>query len=55
MTIDGVEIEVGTTLAGWPTVFTVPTAPVVNNPGVTVVDNTDGTFTVTLVVLKAAK
>ncbi|MCP5545219.1 MAG: autotransporter-associated beta strand repeat-containing protein [Akkermansiaceae bacterium] len=50
----GVEIEVGTTLAGWPTVFTVPTAPVVNNPGVTVVDNTDGTFTVTLVVLKAA-
>ena len=41
-------IEVGTTLTAWPDVYPVPGAPASNNPGVTVVDNLDGTDTITL-------
>ena len=45
-----VTIEVGTTMITWPDVYPVPDAAVANNPGVTVVDNLDGTDTVTLTV-----
>ena len=41
-------IEVGTDLATWPGSYAVPDAPELNLPGVTVVDNIDGTDTVTL-------
>ena len=41
-------IEVGTTLATWPDFHAVPDAAATNNPGVTVVDNLDGTDTITL-------
>jgi fibronectin-binding autotransporter adhesin len=53
--IDGtsLKIDVGTDLASWPVSYAVPDAPVANNPGVTVVDNLDGTDTVTLTVPQA--
>ena len=49
--IDGsttVEIEVGTNLATWPTIYTVPDTAQSHNPGVTVVKGTSGFDTVTL-------
>lgn len=46
-------IEVGTNLATWPSSYAVPNDPVVANPGVTVVDNGDGTDTVTLTIPQA--
>ena len=48
-----VAVEVGTTLASWPASYVVPNAPVAANPGVTVVDNGNGTDTVTLRIPKA--
>jgi fibronectin-binding autotransporter adhesin len=48
-----VSIDVGTTLQAWPTSYPVANAPVAANPGVTVVDNGNGTDTVTLRVPKA--
>ncbi|MCP5533179.1 MAG: autotransporter-associated beta strand repeat-containing protein [Akkermansiaceae bacterium] len=48
-----VEIEVGTTLAGWPVVYTVGDDTGSSTAGVTVTDNFDGTDTVTLTVTKA--
>ena len=47
-----VSIEVGTDLATWPTEFAVPASPTAGPP-VAVVDNEDGTETVTLTVAKA--
>jgi autotransporter-associated beta strand protein len=47
------KIDVGTDLASWPVSYPVPDAPVANNPGVSVVDNLDGTDTVTLTVPQA--
>lgn len=48
-----VEIEVGTTLAAWPDVYTVGADTTGSTPGVTVTDNGDGTDTVQLAVPKA--
>ena len=48
-----VEIEVGTTLAAWPDVYTVGADTAGSTPGVTVTDNGDGTDTVQLAVPKA--
>jgi autotransporter-associated beta strand protein len=41
-------IEVGTTLATWPTVYPVPDTPAANSPAVTVADNGNGTDKITL-------
>ena len=43
-------IEVGTNLGAWPLTYPVPNDPVAANPGVTVVDNGNGTDTVTLTI-----
>ncbi|MEO5912613.1 MAG: autotransporter-associated beta strand repeat-containing protein [Luteolibacter sp.] len=47
------KIEVGTSLASWPASYAVPNNPVAANPGVTVVDNGNGTDTITLRVPQA--
>lgn len=49
----GVEIEVGTTLASWPASYTVGADTGSSDAGVTVVDNLDGTDTVTLTLTQA--
>lgn len=48
-----VSIKVGTDLVNWPVSHDVPDAPVVAVPGVSVVDNLDGTDTVTLSIPRA--
>lgn len=48
-----VQIEVGTTLAGWPTVYNVGNDTGSSSAGVTVTDNLDGTDTITLTVAQA--
>jgi autotransporter-associated beta strand protein len=48
-----VAIEAGTTLAAWPTVYTVGNTTGTSSAGVTVTDNLDGTDTVTLTVTRA--
>lgn len=48
-----VAIEVGTTLAGWPTVYNVGNDTAGSSAGVTVTDNFDGTDTITLTVAQA--
>ena len=48
-----VAIEVGTTLAAWPTVYTVGNDTAGSSAGVTVTDNLDGTDTITLTVAQA--
>lgn len=48
-----VSIEVGTTLAAWPSVYQVGADTAGSSPGVTVTDNGNGTDTVTLAVLRA--
>jgi autotransporter-associated beta strand protein len=48
-----VAIEVGTSLAGWPTVYTVGNDTAGSSAGVTVTDNLDGTDTITLTVAQA--
>lgn len=48
-----VSIEVGTTLAGWPSVYTVGNDTAGSSAGVTVTDNGNGTDTVVLTVTRA--
>ncbi len=48
-----VKIDVGTTLAAWPSSFTVGNTTAASSPGVTVTDNGNGTDTVTLTVTQA--
>lgn len=53
--VDGsttVEIEVGTTLSTWPTVYTVGADTGSSSPDVVVEDNLDGTDTVTLTITR---
>ncbi|MES2658261.1 MAG: autotransporter-associated beta strand repeat-containing protein [Verrucomicrobiota bacterium] len=42
------KIEVGTSLSAWPASYAIPNNPVAANPGVTVVDNGNGTDSITL-------
>jgi hypothetical protein len=48
-----VKIEVGTELGIWPNVFTVGSSTASSTAGVSVIDNGNGTDTVTLTVPKA--
>jgi len=48
-----VSVEVGTTLGGWPSVYTVGNDTAGSTPGITVTDNGNGTDTVTLSIARA--
>jgi hypothetical protein len=53
--ITGCEIEVGTTLTGWPTSYTVGTTTANSDAGVVVTENSPAGFdTITLTVAKGA-